>query len=554
MLDEFVSETQFDLLEDGEGIEVLVKHNTKEPALLLHSHSDNSKNTVLISHGRPPWYGPDGHRTDDAFVIGVAGGSASGKTHVARQIVQKLGSIPTVIILSQDSFYKYHNEEELALAHANLLDFDHPDALDLPMFAACLADLKACKQSNIPVYSFAEHQRLDEKKYLYGATVIIAEGIMALVDPDLRALYDLKIFVQCDSDLMLARRLKRDLQERGRDVTGVLDQYLRYVKPSYDNFVRPTATHADIVTTLHPRRPFILCANAWFQIVPGSNNGVAIDLICNHVRKQLKERANRFRQKMADPHRYLPLQAEPASENLVESLDLTILPNTRQVQGIFTILRDDKASRQDFVFFTDRLATLLVEHALQHLPYTPRVITTPVEVECTGKQMDVKYLCGVKIMRSGGALERGFKRVVNDAPLGSLLIQSDSKSGEPMLLQVMLPECIRLRDRAEQSWVFLLDAQIGTGAAAFMAIRILLDHGVKQERIIFVAFLVARTGGISVLKKAFPRVKIVCGAVDDHMKEGWLEGYKGEGNPEGKRTKVWVMQPGMGQISDRYYL
>lgn len=82
-----------------------------------------------------------------------------------------------------------------------------------------------------------------------------------------------------------------------------------------------------------------------------------------------------------------------------------------------------------------------------------------------------------------------------------------------------------------------------------MAIRILLDHGVKQERIIFVAFLVARTGGISVLKKAFPRVKIVCGAVDDHMKEGWLEGYKGEGNPEGKRTKVWVMQPGMGQIS-----
>lgn len=95
---------------------------------------------------------------------------------------------------------------------------------------------------------------------------------------------------------------------------------------------------------------------------------------------------------MADPHRYLPLQAEPASENLVESLDLTILPNTRQVQGIFTILRDDKASRQDFVFFTDRLATLLVEHALQHLPYTPRVITTPVEVECTGKQMDVKVI------------------------------------------------------------------------------------------------------------------------------------------------------------------
>jgi uridine kinase len=81
-----------------------------------------------------------------------------------------------------------------------------------------------------------------------------------------------------------------------------------------------------------------------------------------------------------------------------------------------------------------------------------------------------------------------------------------------------------------------------------MAIRILLDHGVKEDHIIFVTFLVAREGGISVLKRAFPGVKIVCGAVDDEMQEGWLEGYKGEGNPEGKGRKVWVMKPGMGQI------
>lgn len=81
-----------------------------------------------------------------------------------------------------------------------------------------------------------------------------------------------------------------------------------------------------------------------------------------------------------------------------------------------------------------------------------------------------------------------------------------------------------------------------------MAIRILLDHGVRQDRIIFVTILVARRGGISVLKKAFPAVNIVCGALDDEMQEGWLEGYKGEGNPEGKGRKVWVMKPGMGQI------
>jgi len=81
-----------------------------------------------------------------------------------------------------------------------------------------------------------------------------------------------------------------------------------------------------------------------------------------------------------------------------------------------------------------------------------------------------------------------------------------------------------------------------------MAIRVLLDHGVPEDHIIFVTFLVARTGGVSVLKGAFPSVKIVCGAIDNEMQEGWLEGYKGEGNPEGKGRKVWIMKPGMGQI------
>lgn len=87
-----------------------------------------------------------------------------------------------------------------------------------------------------------------------------------------------------------------------------------------------------------------------------------------------------------------------------------------------------------------------------------------------------------------------------------------------------------------------------------MSIRILLDHGVKQDHIIFVTFLVARGGGVSVLRHAFPHVKIVCGAVDDIMKEGWLEGYRGEGNPEGFPRKVWVMQPGMGQIGTLIHL
>ncbi|KAF9445468.1 armadillo/beta-catenin/plakoglobin [Macrolepiota fuliginosa MF-IS2] len=491
------------------------------------------KNTVLVSHGRPPWYGEDGKHIGNAFVIGVAGGSASGKTHVAREIVRALGSIPTVIILSQDSFYKYHTPEELALAHANMLDFDHPDAIDMPMFVACLADLKECKQSNIPVYSFAEHQRLAETKYLYGATVIIAEGIMALHDPALRALYDLKIFVQCDSDLMLARRIKRDVKERGRGVEGILNQYLRFVKPSYDNFVRPTSSHADI-------------------IVPGSNNAVAIELICTHIRRQLQERSNQFRERIAIPHQYIKSNSGSSTPPpTLEDLNLTVLPNTPQVQGILTILRDRGCSRQDFVFFVDRLSTLLFEHALQHLPYVPKTVVTPVGADSHGKQLDASHICGVCIQRSGGALERGFRRVVRDVPVGSLLIQSDLTTGEPMCLQVMLPVHVRYRHSAENTWVFLLDAQIGTGAAAFMSIRILLDHGVKEDHIVFVAFLVARGGGISVLRHAFPEVKFVCAAVDDEMEEGWLEGVQDEiTNPGGIGRKVWVMEPGMGQIGE----
>ncbi|KAJ7158730.1 armadillo/beta-catenin/plakoglobin [Mycena filopes] len=480
-----------------------VKAGRASPPKLDTVSFQPKKNTVLVSHGRPPWYGENGERITDAFVIGIAGGSGSGKTHVARQIVRALGSIPSVVILSQDSFYKHHTDEEL-----------------------CLLDLKECKQSNIPVYSFTTHQRLEEPKYLYGANVIIAEGIMALQDPGLRELYDLKLFVQCDSDLMLARRIKRDAEERGRDVKGILEQYLRYVKPAYDNYV-PT-------------------------IVPGSNNTVAIELICTHVRRKLQDRSTHFRQKMAIPHLYTSPSGTMIPESKVEDLDLTILPQTRQLKGIFTILRSDKSSRQDFIFFVDRLSTLLMEHALQYLPYAQKIVITPTDAAFTGQIMSAKYVCGVSILRSGGALERGFRRVLNDVPIGSLLVQSHTSDGEPLMLHVMLPVCIRKRHMAEEAWVFLLDAQIGTGASAFMAIRILLDHGVKPQHIIFVTFLVARGGGVSILRRAFPDIKIVTAGVDDVMQEGWITGLQGEGNTEGRQ--VWAMLPGLGQIGDRYYL
>jgi len=321
-----------------------------------------------------------------------------------------------------------------------------------------------------------------------------------------------------------------------------LEQYLRYVKPSYDNFVLPSSRHADI-------------------IVPGKDNAVAIELISTHIRRQLERRSRHFRPKMAVP---LSLNLKPSlswGPLTTSDLGLTVLEQTPQLKGIYTVLRDRTSTRQDFIFFTDRLATLLVESAMEKLPYREVTIETPVGAQSKGKVMDVESLCGVSILRSGGPLEQGLQRVINDVPIGSLLVQSDSKTGEPLLFQVKLPTCIRQRHRATNTWVFLLDAQIGTGAAGFMAIRVLLEHGVRPAHIIFVTFLVARSGGVAHLRRTFPDVNIVTGAVDDGLREVWLENAKRhatfpdeDGFDNAQQHKAWVVEPGMGQIGDRYYL
>ncbi|KAG9047342.1 Uridine kinase [Tulasnella sp. UAMH 9824] len=435
------------------------------------------KNTILKSHGRPPWYGEDGKPLTDAFVIGIAGGSASGKTYVAEQILRKMEHLPSVVIMSQDSFYNWLTPEQSKVAFENKYDFDHPNAIDLQLFAEA-ADLKACKQTNVPRYSFTRHQREDDRQYLYGAAIIIVEGILALHDPRLRALYDLKIFVQCDSDLMLARRIKRDTTERGRDVEGILDQYLRFVKPSYDNFVYPSSKYADI-------------------IVPGHDNGMAIELIVTHVKKMLQERSVSFRQRMARADAMIPKAVDPKADQLLEGI--TVIPETPQLKGVLTMLRDKDTARGDFIFQTDRLATIVIEKAMELIPFKPVSVETPVGVVAEGKVIAAPCVCGVSILRSGGPLEKGLQRVIRD---------------------------------------------IVTGAAAFMAIRVLLDHGVPEDHIIFATFLIAHDGGIRALRRAFPLVRFVTGSIDEKISRE--KGRRGE-------RDFYNLTPGMGHIGERYF-
>lgn len=176
------------------------------------------------------------------------------------------------------------------------------------------------------------------------------------------------------------------------------------------------------------------------------------------------------------------------------------------MQGIHTLLRASDTDPDDFIFLADRLSTLVIEHALSLLPYREKAIETRTGIAHVGMELDVPagHLCGVSILRSGASLEKGLRRVVEDVPVGSVLVQSDASRGEPLLYQVALPQCLTAsRDSAAQSYVLLLDSQIGTGAAALMAVRILLDHGVLEEHIIVSTILVSRVGGVWALKRAF---------------------------------------------------
>ncbi|XP_006748110.2 uridine-cytidine kinase-like 1 [Leptonychotes weddellii] len=236
-----------------------------EPPLLR-----TSKRTIYTA-GRPPWYNEHGTQSKEAFAIGLGGGSASGKTTVARMIIEAL-DVPWVVLLSMDSFYKVLTTQQQEQAAHNNFNFDHPDAFDFDLIVSTLKKLKQGKSVKVPVYDFTTHSRKKDWKTLYGANVIIFEGIMAFADKTLLELLDMKIFVDTDSDIRLVRRLRRDISERGRDIEGVIKQYNKFVKPAFDQYIQPTMRVADIVVP-------------W-----GSGNTVAIDLIVQHMHSQLEER------------------------------------------------------------------------------------------------------------------------------------------------------------------------------------------------------------------------------------------------------------------------
>jgi len=203
------------------------------------------------------------------ILIGIAGGSGSGKTLVSRTIVRELGS-DKVVIIDQDSYYR--NLEDVPFRDREARNFDHPDAFDGELLKQHVRDLLDGRPIEQPIYDYSAHRRLRETRRVGEHLVIVLEGILIFVDPELRGMMDIKLFIDADADVRFIRRLRRDLTERGRSVDSVIRQYEESVRPMHMQFVEPTKRHADLI------------------IPEGGHNTVAIDVVKTKIRELLRER------------------------------------------------------------------------------------------------------------------------------------------------------------------------------------------------------------------------------------------------------------------------
>lgn len=200
------------------------------------------------------------------FVIGLAGGTGSGKTTVARNLLRRL-ALDWIPILQQDAYYR--DLADLAPAQRTVRNFDHPNSIEIDLFTDHLGALKEGRPVERPVYDFRRHVRTAETVRIEPRDVILVEGILLFHFPDVRELLDVKIYVDTPSDIRLLRRIDRDIRERGRTFKSVSEQYVQTVRPMHEEFVEPSKRFADVI------------------IPEGGENEIAIDMIASRVRSLL---------------------------------------------------------------------------------------------------------------------------------------------------------------------------------------------------------------------------------------------------------------------------
>lgn len=200
------------------------------------------------------------------LIIGIAGGTGSGKSTVVRQIVSRLGE-GRVSVIPQDAYY--YDSSHLPLEERRKKNFDHPDSIEFSLLAQHVRDLRAGKTIQQPTYSYITCSRLPETVEVHPTEVVIVEGILILCNEELRSEIDIKVYVDADDDDRLARVIQRDITERGRDAQMTLDRYAKTVKPSHIQFVEPTKRFADII------------------VPQGGMNEVAIDVMAKYINAHL---------------------------------------------------------------------------------------------------------------------------------------------------------------------------------------------------------------------------------------------------------------------------
>jgi uridine kinase len=197
------------------------------------------------------------------LVIGVAGGSGSGKTTVVRRIMEALGDTD-VTVLAHDRYYRDH--PDLRLEERGGLNYDHPNSLDTDLLVTHLRALREGRTAELPVYDFTRHVRKAETQPVQPGSAIIVEGILIFADTALRSLMDVKVYVDTDADIRFIRRLQRDIAERGRTVPSVIDQYMATVKPMHEEFVESSKRYADLI------------------VPEGGHNQVAVDMLLTLIK------------------------------------------------------------------------------------------------------------------------------------------------------------------------------------------------------------------------------------------------------------------------------
>ena len=282
----------------------------------------------------------------------------------------------------------------------------------------------------------------------------------------------------------------RDVKERGRDIEGCIKQWFGFVKPNFYKYVAPQREIADIII---PR---------------GIENTVAISMVTGQIQKTLAHKSAQ--------HQLELTRLGKIAEDTPLSSNAIILEQTNQIKGIHTLLMNPNTSSENYIFYFDRMAALLVDKAVNLLPFAPKQVTTPQGYQFMGlrKSADVS---AVVVLRGGSAFEIGLRRTIPDCRTGRILIQTNYRTGEPELHYRALPTNI-----AQHGLVLVLDPQMSSGGAALMAVRVLVDHGVPEDRIVFVTYLAGRVG-INRVLNVFPDVRVIVARMGDDMESRWVE-------------------------------